>query len=317
VSAWELPRRRLGSTSLEVTAVCIGGAPLGSMPENFGYEVTAERAVETVRHVLASPVNFLDTSNDYGAGRSEQRIGTALAQSGGLPPGFVLATKIDPDPATGRFDAARARESASESQDRLGLDRFPLLYLHDPEVISYDEAMGPGGVVEGLVALRDEGIAQHIGVAGGPVELMRRYLSTGLFEVLITHNRFTLVDRSATELIDEAAAAGIGVVNGAPYGGGILARGPSHTSQYGYRRASDEVLRRIARMEELCARYGIPLRAAALHASLRNPHITSTIVGTATITHVEELVGLVRTEIPGELWPLLDELAAPSDEWLW
>jgi D-threo-aldose 1-dehydrogenase len=312
-----LPRRPLGRTGLAVTAVCVGGAPLGSMPENFGYEVSVEQAVATVRHVLTSPVNFLDTSNDYGAGRSEQRIGQAVTAAGGLPPGFVLATKVDPDPATGRFDAARARESAAESMQRLGLDRLQLLYLHDPEVISYDEAMGPGGVVEGLVALRDEGIAQHIGVAGGPVELLQRFIRTGLFEVLITHNRFTLVDRSAAELIDEAAAAGVGVVNGAPYGGGILARGPARTSMYGYQRASAEVLRRIRRMEQICAEYGVPLRAAALHASLRNPHISSTIVGTATIPHVEELVGLVQTDLPDELFARLDELAAPRDEWLW
>jgi D-threo-aldose 1-dehydrogenase len=312
-----LARRPLGRTGLEVTPVCIGGAPLGSMPENFGYAVSAEQAVATAVHVLASPVNFLDTSNDYGSGRSEERIGKALAASGGLPPGFVLATKVDPDPATGRFDAARARESAAESLERLGLDRFQLLYLHDPEVISFEEAMGPGGVVEGLVALRDEGIAEHIGVAGGPVGLLQRFISTGLFEVLITHNRFTLVDQSARDLIKEAASAGIGVVNGAPYGGGILARGPAHTSMYGYRRASDEVLRRIARMEQLCADYGVPLRAAALHASLRNPHISSTIVGTATIPHVQELVGLVQRELPDELFAQLDELAAPREEWLW
>jgi D-threo-aldose 1-dehydrogenase len=317
VSGALLPRRPLGRTSLEVTPVCIGGAPLGSMPENFGYEVTAGQAVETVRHVLASPVNFLDTSNDYGAGRSEERIGQALALAGGVPDGFVLATKVDPDPATGRFDAARARESARESLDRLGVPRFQLLYLHDPEVISFEEAMAPGGVVEGLVALRDEGIAQHIGVAGGPVGLLQRFIRTGLFEVLITHNRFTLVDRSAAGLIEEAAAAGVGVVNGAPYGGGILARGPAHTSFYGYRQASDEALRRIGRMQELCVAAGIPLRAAALHASLRNPAITSTIVGTATISHVQELVALVNTAIPGELWDELDALAAPRDEWLW
>jgi len=136
-----LPRRPLGGTGLEVTPVCIGGAPLGSMPENFGYEVSADQAVATVQHVLASAVNFLDTSNDYGSGRSEERIGRALAAAGGLPLGFVLATKVDPDPSTGRFDAARARESAAESLGRLGLDRFQLLYLHDPEVISFDEAM--------------------------------------------------------------------------------------------------------------------------------------------------------------------------------
>jgi D-threo-aldose 1-dehydrogenase len=148
------------------------------------------------------------------------------------------------------------------------------------------------------------------------VELLQRFIRTGLFEVLITHNRFTLVDRSAAGLIDEAAAAGIGVVNGAPYGGGILARGPGHTSMYGYRQASDEALRRIRRMQDLCEQAGVPLRAAALHASLRNPAITSTIVGTATIPHVRELVGLVNTAIPGELWAELDELAAPRDEWL-
>lgn len=313
----QLPRRPLGKTSLEVTPVCIGGAPLGSMPQNFGYEVPADQAIQTVRYVLGSPVNFLDTSNDYGDGRSEERIGQGVALVGGLPPGFVLATKVDPDPVTGRFDAARARESATESLDRLGLSQVPLLYLHDPEVITFEEAMAPGGVVEGLIGLRDAGIARHIGVAGGPVDLLRRFIRTEIFEVLITHNRFTLVDRSASDLIDEAAAAGVGVVNGAPYGGGILARGPSYTHDYAYRPASPEALRRISRMEELCGQYGIPLRAAALHASLRNPRISSTIVGTATIPHVEELVGLVQTDIPDELWPQLDELAAPRDEWLW
>ena len=312
-----LQRRRLGRTSLDVTPVCIGGGPLGSMPENFGYEVSAEQGTATARYVLNSPINFLDTANGYGEGRSEERIGRAIALEGGLPAGFVLATKVDPDPVTGRFDAARARESARESLERLGLQRLQLVYLHDPEEISFDEATGPGGVLEGMIALREEGIADHIGVAGGPVGLMQRFIRTGEFEVLITHNRFTLVDRSAQELIDEAAAAGVGVVNGAPYGGGILARGPSYTDHYAYRRASDEVLRRIARMEELCGQFGIPLRAAALHASLRNPHIDSTIVGTATIPHVQELVGLAQIDIPDELWQQLDELAAPREEWLW
>ncbi|HEV2375477.1 MAG TPA: aldo/keto reductase [Streptosporangiaceae bacterium] len=294
----------------------MGGAPLGSMPENFGYQVPAEQAIETVRRVLRGPVNFLDTSNDYGAGRSEERIGMALRAEGGLPPGFVVATKVDPDPVTGRFDAARARESAQESLHRLGLDRLPLLYLHDPDDIPFEEAVGPGGVVDGLIALRNEGLVRHLGIAGGPVALMRRYTGTGVFEVLLTHNRFTLVDRSAAELIDDAVAAGIGVVNAAPYGGGILARGTSHTQDYGYRRASDEVLRRIGRME-LCRGFGVPLRAAALHFSLRDSRITSTVVGTADAAHVDDLMALVRTVIPGDLWQRLDDLAAPREEWLW
>src|ERR1044072_9442283 len=127
--------------------------------------------------------------------------------------------------ASGDFSGEQVRRSAEGSLDRLGLDTVQLMYLHDPGHISLAQGMGPGGPVEALLKLKDDGIAQHIGVAGGPVALMSRYLKTGAFEALITHNRWTLIDRSAGDLIDEAVDLGIGVVNGAPFGGGILAKG--------------------------------------------------------------------------------------------
>src|SRR5262249_12540772 len=157
----------------------------------------AERGIETVLRALRGPVNFLDTSAGYSNGESERRIGMALARAGGLPPGFVLATKVDPDPDTGAYSGEQVRRSAHESLERLGLDRFQLLFLHDPEEITFEEGMAPDGPVAALVALRDEGLVDHLGVAGGPVALMARYLRTGVFEALITHNRWTLVDRSA------------------------------------------------------------------------------------------------------------------------
>ncbi len=49
-------------------------APLGNMPDTYGHAVDAERARATVREVFASPVNFLDTSRNYGFGRSEERV---------------------------------------------------------------------------------------------------------------------------------------------------------------------------------------------------------------------------------------------------
>jgi D-threo-aldose 1-dehydrogenase len=52
-------------TGLKVTVVCAGGGPLGSMPENFGYEVSEDDAVDLVQAILASPIRFLDTSNGY------------------------------------------------------------------------------------------------------------------------------------------------------------------------------------------------------------------------------------------------------------
>ena len=89
-----------------------------------------------------------------------------------------------------------------------------------------------GGPVETLADLRREGIAEHLGVAGGPVGLMRRYLDTGVFEVVLTHNRYTLLDRSAEALFRAAHERGIGVLNAAPYGGGMLVKGPEKQSKY-------------------------------------------------------------------------------------
>lgn len=93
----------LGATGLRVTPVRMGCAVLGSDPEAFGYEVGLDRALATLRRVFGGPFNFVDTSNNYGGGESERRIGTVLGELGGLPEGFVLASKVDPDPVTGAF----------------------------------------------------------------------------------------------------------------------------------------------------------------------------------------------------------------------
>lgn len=311
------PRRPLGRTGLLVTPICIGGGPLGSMPDLFGYDVSGERGTETALAALTGPFNFLDTAAGYSDGESERRIRAALDQIGGVPDGFVLATKVDRDFATGDFSGDQVRRSAEDSMHRLGLDRLPLVYLHDPENISFEEGMAPGGAVEALVRLRDEGVIDHLGVAGGPVELMARYLRTGVFEALITHNRWTLVDRSAGDLIDEAVSLGVGVVNGAPFGGGVLAKGTALFTKYAYREAGEEVLRRIRSMEEACAARGVPLAAAALQFSLRDPRITSTIAGVSRPERVAATAQLATWDIPEDLWDTLLPLAAPKDLWIW
>ena len=141
-------RRRLGRTGLEVSPACIGTSPLASMPEHYGYEVDERRAAATIGAALRGPFNFIDTSNNYGAGAAERYIGSVLAAAGGLPPGFVLATKVDADPDTGDFSGERVKRSVEESLGRLGLDRVQLMYLHDPELhLSFDEAMAPGGAI--------------------------------------------------------------------------------------------------------------------------------------------------------------------------
>ncbi|MGH3167831.1 MAG: aldo/keto reductase [Trebonia sp.] len=307
--------RPLGRTDLTVSAVCAGGGPLGSMPENFGYDVPAQRGIDTVTRVLHSPIRFLDTSNGYSNGESERRIGAAVAAAGGLPEGFVLATKVDRD-HNGDFSGARVRRSIEESLARLGLDRVPLLFLHDPEHITFGEGMAPGGPVEELRRIRDEGLARYIGVAGGPVGLLRDYVGTGVFDAVLTHNRYTLVDRSAEPLIESASAAGVAVLNAAVYGGGILATGVAGSDRYGYAPAPPAVLRAVAAIEKACAASGVPLPAAALRFSLRDPRIASTVIGISRPERVDECLGHVTWNIPEELWAEIDRYVPAASYWL-
>jgi D-threo-aldose 1-dehydrogenase len=316
-SARPADRRLLGRTKLEVSPVCIGTSPLASMPALYGYEVADEQAEATVLAALRSPFNFMDTSNNYGGGAAERRIGRALAAAGGLPPGFVLATKADADPGTGDFSGERVRRSVAESLDRLGQDQVPLMYLHDPEYhLTFAEAMAPGGPVAALVDLRDSGLVGHLGIAGGPVRLMRDFVATGVFEVVLSHNRFTLIDRSAGPLMDDAFERGVAFVNGAPYGGGILAKGPDVQPKYAYRTASDEVAGAVRAMEGACATRGVSLRAAALQFSLRDPRVTATVVGVSEPARIDEVTALMSAPIPDELWADLDALTVPSASWL-
>ncbi len=83
-----------------------------------------------------------------------------------------------------------------ESLERLGLDRLQLVYLHDPEKITFEEGTAAGGPLEALIDLRDQGVIGHLGVAGGPIDLELKYLATDVFDVVISHNRYTLVDQT-------------------------------------------------------------------------------------------------------------------------
>src|SRR3712207_129256 len=125
-------RRPLGRTGLSVSPICVGCAPLGNMPETFEYSVSKQRAFDTLRSVFESPLNFLDTAASYGDGESERRIGEVLAEMGGLPEGYVLATKADRDPSAGDFSGKQMRRSVERSLRLLRLERLQLVHLHDP-----------------------------------------------------------------------------------------------------------------------------------------------------------------------------------------
>ncbi|GAB2886192.1 aldo/keto reductase [Streptomyces mayteni] len=297
--------RIVPGTSLRATAVSVGTSFLGDPPGPDGNPAAAADAL--ARAMFAGPFAVIDTSNNYARGRSETVLGAAVRRDG-LPAGKTIVTKVDADPATGALDRDRVWRSFEESVTRLGVERLPLLHLHDPYTIEVEEAFAPGGAVQGLTELREQGLVGALGIAAGPVSLMRGYAESGAFQVLLTHNRYTLVDRRGAELIDLAAERGIGVFNAAPFGGGILA-GTGET--YAYREAGPDLLAWVARARELCRRWEIPLRAVALRHSLRHPGIASTIVGVGRPERLAQLVELQATAIPEEFWPELAALGTP------
>ncbi len=310
----QLPKKRFGQTNLHVTSLSVGCAQLGDMPETFAFSVGEERALDTIRSAFNSPINFLDTAASYGDGESERRIGVVLKELGGVPQGAVLATKCDRNLQTGEFSGEQIKRSIERSLQLLGQDRLQIVYLHDPEHTTFENVMGPGGPLEVMIRFRDEGVIQHIGVAGGPIDLMIRYVETGAFEAVITHNRYTLINRTAAPLLELAASRGIAVLNAAPYGSGILAKGPDAYARYAYQDASPEIIESVRRMAEVCERHNVPLAAAALQFSTRDPRITSTIVGMSRPERIEQTLELARHPIPDELWSELDAITLPESD---
>ena len=101
--------------------------------------------------------------------------------------------------------------------------------------------------------MKEEGLADAVGLAAGRVDIMIPMLKDWDFDALITHNRFTLANRNAEEMMDFAVKKGTAVLNAAPYAGGVLAKGSDSYDHYVYQQASDAMLDPIRRIEAICA----------------------------------------------------------------
>ncbi|WP_457100622.1 aldo/keto reductase [Microbacterium sp. P5_E9] len=293
--------------TLNPSPITLGTSGLGrdSLP---GSSEEADAVADAIA-LFESSHTFLDTSNNYSGGRSEAVIGLARARVGDRATDRVI-TKVDEDPVTHAFGRDRVLRSFEESCARLGVDTLPLLHFHDPYSVTFAEAASSGGAIEGLLELRAAGVVGAIGIATYPVDEMIEYVETGAFDAVLSHNRYTLVDRSATELFTRAKERGMTVFNAAPFGSGLLAKGSASSSTYAYREPSAELLACVVRMEEICRAHDVPLAAVALHFSLRSPLVDSTVVGIRTAARLRALDELAATVIPDELWALIDDANA-------
>ncbi len=302
-------QRPLGRTGLMVTALGLGGATLARP------DVVEATAVATIRAALAMGVRLFDTAPLYGRGSSELRYGRALA--GVERTSYVLATKVGrrlPSDEPGGaglvgmldnqpyfdFSYDGTLRAAESSLRRLGVDAVDILHIHDPDE---HEQAALDGAFRALQRLKAEGVCRAIGAGVNYPELPARFARAAPFDCFLLAGRYTLLDQSGLhELLPLCVEKGIGIILGGPYNSGILATGARPGATYNYKPATPEMMAKTARLEAVCARHDVPLRAAALQFPLAHPAVAAVIPGARSPEEAEDNRRILAWPIPAAFW---------------
>ena len=273
-------------------------------------------------------IRYFDTAPHYGLGLSERRLGAFLADK--PRDEFVVSTKVgrllrpSPDGA-GRLDLDHdfavpadqkrvwdfspdgIRSSLDESLRRTGLDRFDVVYLHDPE--RHDLQAGIDRAIPALVGLRKAGLVDHIGVGSMTTAALLACVQTGSLDLVMIAGRYTLADQSALpDLVPACRQHGVGIVNAAVFNSGLLATDyPGSDARYDYDAVPSGLLQRVQRIAKLCREAGVSLAAAALQYSLREPLVRTVVVGGSRPEQIRQNAARLDEVIPDELWQQLIE----------
>ncbi|SEL23524.1 D-threo-aldose 1-dehydrogenase [Bosea lupini] len=318
-----LPVRPLGRSGLKVTTLGFGGAPLGDLYAHLD----EAGAIATVETALASGINLIDTSPLYGHGLSEHRIGAALRRSGRKD--VVISTKVGrvAEPFAGRgngsgylgglphglrFDYSHdgTMRSLEQSALRLGVDRIDVVLIHDVDVWTHGKdaidahfAQAMDGAYRALDTLRAAGAVKAIGVGVNEAEMCERFARAGDFDTMLLAGRYSLLEQPGlASFMPLAREKGIGLMLGGVYNSGILATGPIAGAKYNYQPAPPAILARVATIEAVCARHGVPLRRAALQFPLGHPAVASLVMGAVKPEEVADQVAELAAPVPGALW---------------
>lgn len=317
-------------------ALGMGTAPMG----NLITEVPDDDAMAAVAAAWGAGVRHFDTAPHYGAGLAEHRLGRFLR--GRQRDGYTLSTKIGrilhadatvpalnenffnalPFRRSIDYSASGAVRSLEDSQQRMGLTRFDIVYIHDCSEDwhgpawrdRFAEAMA--GAAKQLSAMRARGEIRAWGMGLNLVEPALACLDAADPDIFLIAGRYTLIDHTAlTKLLPACAARGVKVVVGGPYNSGLLAGGTT----FNYAPAQAEVVARAQAVRAVCDRHGVDIRAAALQFCAAHPVVAAVIPGPRGAAEAAQNAALMVAEIPGQLWRdlrhagLLPE-AAPTPE---
>lgn len=294
---------QVGNTSMRVPRLGVGTAPIG----NFRERDFDAQAIEMIQWAVENGMHFFDTAPLYGAGLSEQRVGSALR--GIQRDRYVLQTKVGRivrEDGSIYFDFSRdgILRSIEESLGRMGVDRIDSLLVHDPDV--EDEEKSFRQVLDEafptLADLRSQGVIKALGAGMNQWQMEWEFARNFDVDCFLLAGRYTLLEQTSLDFLDYCREHQIGVFLGGVYNSGILATGPVEGARYQYRPAPPKIMDKARRIEEICQRYNVPLRVAAVHFAAAHPAITSLVLGSLSRAEAEDNRRIWETEIPAALW---------------
>jgi D-threo-aldose 1-dehydrogenase len=287
-----------------------GGASIAGLYQ----PVSEEQAQATLAAAWDAGIRAFDTAPHYGVGLSERRIGDFLA--GHSRDSFAVSTKVGRllVPATGSVEGvddfygtpalSRVRDysrdgihrSISDSLGRMRLDRIDIALIHDPDDY-LDEAVD--SAYPALADLRSQGVVGAIGAGMNSAESLAWLVTRAEFDCVLVAGRYTLLEDSASAtLFPVCQQRGVTVLAGGVFNSGILAGG----DRYNYAPAPPEVAARVSQVSDVCAKYDVPLAAAALRYVLRHPAVTAAVVGARSPAEIRADAEYLSAEIPDALW---------------
>ncbi len=281
--------RSLGKTGLKVSSLSFGASSLGGV----FHDVEETDAIRAVRAALDLGVNYFDVAPAYGGTRSERVLGKALR---GIPRDrYFLSTKVGKYTDPGKYgddtldySRDRIRRSIDESAARLGTDYFDIIHIHDIEY--QDRRHTERALTEGFEAvteLKREGRIGAVSFGIYPMDLWRRIFTTLPLDAALVHNHYCLHDTRLLELLPLAREKGIGLINGSPFGSGLLTdRGPAD-----WHPATPEQRALFKQAAEYCAAQGTGIAKLALQFSSQHPDIPTTMFSSSSAESVKRNVG--------------------------
>lgn len=313
--------RTLGNSGIELTTVGLGTWAIGGGDWKFGWGPQDEReAINAVIKAVDLGINWVDTAAVYGDGQSEIIVGRALKELGSTPRPLV-ATKcsrvVQPNgEILGDLSRANVMREAEASLKRLDVDAIDLYQLHWPKP--------PEDIEEGWGAMADlveQGKVRHIGVSNFNVEQMQRIQS--IHPIASLQPPYSMIVRDVEdEILDFCAGQGIGIISYSPMYKGLLtgafsAERISQLDRGDHRRADpnfrspklERHLKLIESMRPIAARNGRSLAELSVAWVLRQPAITSAIVGARRPEQI-------ATTAPAAEWDLSDADIAEIEELL-